>query len=84
MSTNASAPIRCPVCSGENLTAEASYVVSGASLRFRNAGKKKVFGPNYLHTAVNRGRVCLDCGHVVLFLSSEEMERLRNSPAGRR
>lgn len=79
-----SSSMRCPVCAGENLTAETDYASFENALRFRNAGtKKKIFGPNDLHVRADRGRVCLDCGYVLYFLSRQELQRLRDSPAGR-
>lgn len=73
-------PLRCPVCSGTNVSVATQLTKQGS-----NGGVQLAFqGPDVSWAstgqevfAAKRARACLDCGHVIVFLSDTKLQKLR-------
>jgi hypothetical protein len=71
---------RCVACGNTNLTPETRFDPSegNANIHFFDPKAKQGFLDDGHPTfAVNRARVCLDCGHVMLSLGGTRLEQLR-------
>jgi hypothetical protein len=69
---------RCLACGNEHLTEPTAFDVTGEGspvVIFDNP--TTLFGLFNARYRVNRARVCLDCGHVMLAIAGEELENLR-------
>lgn len=74
---------RCPMCGQSNLTPP-TRLLSGESqsgsdtrLSFDVRGPTDRFALEQASFILKRGSVCLDCGHVTLSLSAEDLAQLR-------
>jgi hypothetical protein len=74
-------PLHCPVCGGPHVTPATQVKQMNA-----DTGLHAVFedGDSTAGFAVMRGRACLDCGHVMLFLSDKQLGELRQKITGLR
>ena len=75
-----SQPSRCPVCAGSNLSPETTFKSqsNNKSLELEFQGPESSWADSGKRAyAVNRGRACLDCGHVIVFLRADALAALR-------
>ena len=80
-------PLQCPTCSGTNITPATQIKMQSS-----NVGLHVVFQTaeeSWASTGqegfpVKRGRVCLDCGYVLLFMSDRALGELRQKAAALR
>jgi hypothetical protein len=74
---------RCSSCSGASLTPLTKFDTSDgfANLYFRDQSvMPSVFGGDGSRTlSIDRARVCLDCGQVMLAFSEKRLTELRNA-----
>jgi hypothetical protein len=72
-------PLECPVCGGSHVTPATRVKQMNADI-----GLHAVFegGDGTAGFAVTRCRACLDCGHVLLFLSDKQLGDLRQKITG--
>lgn len=71
--------LRCGVCTSERVSTpyrwtafEQAFTVPGAD--------RGLLGSKDLAATVASMRVCLDCGHVMAFVSSETLQKIRAAP----
>jgi hypothetical protein len=76
---------RCSSCGGSSLTPSTKFDTSEgyAKVYFENTKVEPSFfgGSGTITFAIDRARVCLDCGHVMLGFSKERLEGLRHEMA---
>lgn len=66
---------RCPACGSDRLTPRTSYASFDNHARFRGLGSG-VFNAD-MTVGPSQARICLGCGHVLLFINQEKLDRLR-------
>ena len=66
---------RCPVCGAARLTPRTSYASFDNHARFKGLGSG-VFNAD-ITVGPSQARICLGCGHVLLFVNDEKLGRLR-------
>ncbi len=69
--------MKCAVCGSEALTQDQTYSSFETHVRVKGAGggwlsKDLTLKPEW-------ARICLDCGHVMLFLGASDVRRLKDS-----
>ena len=66
--------MQCPICAGSRLSPETETGPYNTAFRsgFRVGGKLKT-------VQIDRGRICRDCGYVLLFVGRGELSRLDSS-----
>jgi len=77
-------PLQCPTCGGANITPATQLkqqsVSTGLHVVF-STGAETWASSGQEGFAVKRGRVCLDCGYVMVFMSSAALSDLRGKVA---
>ena len=68
--------LKCPVCQSTNLSDEAVYAAFENTLRFR-ASKSGLFGPKHVGAGASSGRLCYDCGFMLLFVSEKDRKKVK-------
>lgn len=72
MTTTDPADRHCPLCGSERLEGPFPYASFEHSVRVRSTGGHEArVGPG-------EAMVCLECGHLALLLTREDLERVRN------
>lgn len=70
-------PERCVSCGGGPLSALGDFPGDRRVLSVPKPGSKGLLGPKTRSVSLAQGRVCLRCGVVTQYLSSGELEKLR-------
>jgi hypothetical protein len=66
---------QCPVCGSKRLTPRTSYASFDNHARFKGLGRG-IFNAD-MTVGPTQARICLGCGHMLLFVGAEKLERLR-------
>lgn len=66
--------MKCPVCSSTRLSPETEAGPMGHVFRARFSIEGKL-----MVTQINRGRICGDCGHVILFADKTHLSKLQQA-----
>ena len=80
-------PLQCPTCGGANVTPATQLKEqskeTGLHVVFES-GEETWASRGHAGFPVKRGRVCLDCGYVMVFMSDRALGELRAKIAGLR
>jgi DNA-directed RNA polymerase subunit RPC12/RpoP len=72
--------LQCPVCGSQELSPKTDYSSFETHARFTGMGGAGLLGgAKDLTMGASRARVCLDCGHLILFVSDSDRRRLRTA-----
>jgi hypothetical protein len=69
--------MKCAVCGSEALSRDQIYSSFETHVRVKGAGSGWLIKDLVLKP--ERARVCLDCGHVMLFLGAPDLRRLKDT-----
>jgi hypothetical protein len=68
--------MRCPVCESPRLSEPYPYAAFENTVRIPG-GAQGLLGPKTLAVGPSHARICGGCGHVMFFLSDEDLEKVR-------